>query len=85
MYKVLKPFDDLMDVRASSKEGNLYQHYEAGDDYPRKGYNPSQERILELGTAMNRQGAPLIEIQIVEVEEEKPKKKRTTKKKKAEK
>lgn len=62
MYKVLKMFDDLLDPVKSTKAGTVYHRYEAGDDYPRKGYNPSASRILELGTAQNRLGAPLIEL-----------------------
>lgn len=91
MYKVLKMFDDLLDPVKSTKAGTVYHRYEAGDDYPRKGYNPSASRILELGTAQNRLGAPLIEITKEQADallgpvEEKPKKKRTTRKKKSEK
>lgn len=91
MYKVLKMFDDLLDPVKSTKAGTVYHRYEAGDDYPRKGYNPSASRILELGTAQNRLGSPLIEITKEQADallgpvEEKPKKKRTTRKKKSEK
>ena len=87
MYKVLKMFDDLLDPMKSTKAGTVYHRYEAGDDYPRKGYNPSASRILELGTAQNRLGAPLIEITKEQADallgpvEEKPKKKVTSKKK----
>ena len=90
MYKVLKMFDDLLDPVKSTKAGVVYHRYEAGDIYPRKGYNPPASRILELGTAQNRLGAPLIEITKEQAEallgpvEEKPKKKRTTRKKKSE-
>ena len=62
MYKVLKLFDDLLDPVKSTKAGVVYHRYEAGDIYPRKGYNPPASRILELGTAQNRLGAPLIEL-----------------------
>ena len=62
MYKVLKMFDDLLDPVKSTKAGVVYRRYEVGDVYPRKGYNPSASRILELGTAQNRLGAPLIEL-----------------------
>ena len=62
MYKVLKMFDDLLDPVKSTKAGVVYRRYEVGDIYPRKGYNPSASRILELGTAQNRLGAPLIEL-----------------------
>ena len=90
MYKVLKTFDDLLDPIKSTKAGVVYRRYEVGDIYPRKGYNPSASRILELGTAQNRLGAPLIEITKEQADallgpvEEKPKKKRTTRKKKSE-
>ena len=90
MYKVLKMFDDLLDPVKSTKAGVVYHRYEVGDVYPRKGYNPSASRILELGTAQNRLGAPLIEITKEQADallgpvEEKPKKKRTTRKKKSE-
>ena len=91
MYKVLKMFDDLLDPVKSTKAGTVYHRYEAGDDYPRKGYNPPASRVLELGTTQNRLGAPLIEITKEQADallgpvEEKPKKKRTTRKKKSEK
>lgn len=62
MYKVLKMFDDLLDPVKPTKAGVVYHRYEAGDVYPRKGYNPSASRILELGTMQNRLGAPLIEL-----------------------
>ena len=90
MFKVLKTFDDLLDPVKSTKAGTVYRRYEAGDTYPRKGYNPPASRILELGTTQNRLGAPLIEITKEQAEallgpvEEKPKKKRTTRKKKSE-
>ena len=91
MFKVLKTFDDLLDPVKSTKAGTVYRRYEAGDTYPRKGYNPPASRILELGTAQNRLGAPLIEITKEQADallgpvEEKPKRKRTTRKKKSEK
>lgn len=62
MYKVLKMFDDLLDPVKATKAGVVYHRYEAGDIYPRKGYNPPASRILELGTTQNRLGAPLIEL-----------------------
>ena len=91
MFKVIKTFDDLLDQVKSTKAGTVYRRYEAGDTYPRKGYNPPASRILELGTAQNRLGAPIIEITKEQADallgpvEEKPKKKRTTRKKKSEK
>lgn len=51
MYKVLKAFTDLQD--------NNYV-YEEGSEYPRKGSDPSEERIAELSSKKNRQGIPLI-------------------------
>lgn len=87
MYKVLKMFDDLLDPVKSTKAGTVYHRYEAGDDYPRKGYNPPASRVLELGTTQNRLGAPLIEITKEQADallgpvEEKPKKKVARKKK----
>lgn len=66
-FKVIKMFTDGQD--------NFYP-YQVGDTYPRKGYTPSEERIIGLLGTGNKQGVPLIE----EVkEEEKPKKKRTKK------
>lgn len=50
-HTVLFHFTDL-------KDGNF--HYEAGDIYPRKGYEPSAERIKELSGYNNKQGVPLI-------------------------
>lgn len=57
MYKVIKLFNDLQD--------NRYE-YCVGDTYPRKGVNPSKERIAELLGSENLQGQSLIE----EIEEE---------------
>lgn len=51
MYKVVKRFVDLQD--------NNYK-YEAGDEYPRLGYEPSLVRINELSTKNNLQKAILI-------------------------
>ena len=50
-YIVLTRFADLRD-------GNHI--YEAGDDYPRPGYVPSERRIAELAGKDNRMGYPLI-------------------------
>ena len=66
-YRVIKMFTDGQD--------GLYP-YEVGDKYPRKGYKPSEERIIGLLGTGNKQGVPLIE----EVVEEKPKRKKRTKK-----
>ena len=51
-YRVVKRFSDLQD------KGYPYAE---GDIYPRKGYEPSAERIEMLSTANNRQKAVLIE------------------------
>ena len=51
MYKVIKLFTDLQD-------GGY--RYEVGDEYPREGYEPTEERIAELSGRTNKQGAPLI-------------------------
>lgn len=51
MYKVIKLFTDLQDGG---------HRYEVGDEYPRKGYEPTEERIAELSGRANKQGAPLI-------------------------
>ena len=79
MYKVIKAFTDLQD------DGFVYL---SGEEYPRKGANPSKERIDELSGDKNRLGYPLIALVkgkepdgelIEEVPEEKPKR-RTAKK-----
>ena len=36
MYRVIKAFADLQDVK-KTKSGDLYHEYEIGDEYPRKG------------------------------------------------
>ena len=51
-YIVVKHFTDLQD--------HGYKYAE-GDTYPREGYEPSEERIEMLSTAMNRQRTVLIE------------------------
>lgn len=67
MYKVVKAFHDLKDVK-KTKSGNVYYEYNVGDTYPRNGLNPSEERIAELSGSNNLQKTPLIEL----VEEENP-------------
>lgn len=67
MYRVIKAFADLQDVK-KTKSGDLYHEYEIGDEYPRKGLKPSEERIAELSGSDNLQKTPLIEL----VEEENP-------------
>ena len=52
MYKVLVMFTDLQD--------NGYK-YLPGNEYPRKGLNPSPERIVELSTTANKRHIKLIE------------------------
>lgn len=71
MYKVIKAFHDLKDVK-KTKSGDLYHEYEIGDEYPRKGLKPSEERIAELSGSNNLQKTPLIEL-IEEEEAETPK------------
>ena len=50
-YIVLTRFADLQD-------GNRI--YEAGDTYPRPGFDVSKERLAELAGSDNRMGEPLI-------------------------
>ncbi len=72
MYKVLKAFTDLQDN---------FHSYKVNDVYPRKGYEPSAERIAELSGSNNLQGKVLI--QLVEEKPAVPKKaaaKKATKK-----
>ncbi len=59
MYKAIEYFTDLHDGEFA---------YNIGDEYPRKGYIPTAERIAELSGNANRRGRPVIE----EVKEEKP-------------
>lgn len=51
MYIVLEDFVDLQDDKHMYKEG---------DEYPRTGYSPLEERIKELLTGANILGKPLI-------------------------
>ena len=71
MYKVLIMFDDLQD-KVPTPGGALPWRYHPGDAYPRKGAEPSAERIAELAGAGNARGIPLIE----EVKEKKASRKR---------
>lgn len=75
MFKVLVSFKDLKDKG---------YRYNAGDEYPRKGLNPSSERISELSSKNNRRKTVLIEeiIQTAEQTEEPPKKKSARSKRK---
>lgn len=52
MYKALVKFTDLQDSSFL---------YNAGDEYPRKGYSPSADRVEELLSSNNRRGRPVIE------------------------
>lgn len=52
MFKVVYQFADL--------EDNSHV-YDVGDDYPREGYEPSEERIAELSGSKNKIRKPLIE------------------------
>ena len=56
MYKAIRLFTDLQD--------NGYK-YMPGDEYPRHGLKPTEDRIKELLTDKNRRHKPMIE----EVEE----------------
>lgn len=51
MYKALTDFIDLQDN---------YRKYRAGDTFPRKGYDPGEERIASLAGTNNRRGVPVI-------------------------
>ena len=71
MFKVIKSFSDGQD--------NMYV-YNIGDDYPRKGYKPTKERVEGLLGTGNKQGVPLIEGELPK-EEPKEEPKKTLKKK----
>jgi hypothetical protein len=58
-YIVLSEFADLQDEK---------HVYGIGDEYPRKGYSPSAERVDELSTWKNLLHKPLIQ-KVEEVEE----------------
>lgn len=74
-YKVLYPFADLHDKKYK---------YNAGDMFPRKGLEVSEDRIKELAGAENKAKKPLIKEIPEEVPKEAPEKpkKKTTKRKK---
>ena len=57
MYKVVKSFTDLLD------DNHVYL---AGGEFPRKGANPSAERIDELSSKFNKRGEILIEAVVEE-------------------
>ena len=50
-YKVIRDFADMQDG------GHIYK---AGDEFPRLGAVPTEERILELSGSNNRIGSALI-------------------------
>ena len=76
MYVAIKRFVDLTD------DDHIYN---AGDVYPRDGFEPSRERIIELATSKNKLETPLITyIEDDKVEDEKDTPKKTTKKVKSE-
>ena len=52
MYKVIKYFTDLQDNNHA---------YNVGDEFPHKGLEVSEKRLLELSTNANRRRMPLIE------------------------
>ena len=51
MFRVIRHFTDLQDKK---------HKYREGDVYPRKGFEPSEERIAELSGTSNKLGVPLI-------------------------
>ena len=63
MFTVLSEFADLQD------ENYVYG---IGDEYPRKGYSPTDERVDELCTSKNLLHKPLIQKveEVVEIEEQ---------------
>ncbi len=62
MYKVIKYFTDLQDNNHA---------YNVGDEFPHKGLEVSEKRLLELSTDANRRRIPLIEkVEEVETVEE---------------
>lgn len=75
MYRAVEQFADLQDDKYI---------YEIGMIYPRKGLNPSDERIKELAGSENKVGKPVIEFFAdpapVKQEESKPKKEKSRKK-----
>ncbi len=76
MYVAIKRFVDLTD------DDYIYN---AGDVYPRDGFEPSRERIVELATSKNKLETPLIAyIEDEKVEDEQATPKKTTRKTKSE-
>ena len=79
MYVAIKWISDLSD------DDHIY---DTGDVYPRDGFEPSRERIIELATSKNKLETPLItyigDEENDKVEDEKQTTKKTTKKAKSE-
>jgi len=75
MYKVIRDFTDSCDDQRTI--------YRVGDEFPRSGYTPEDQRIEDLLGTGNKQGVPLIEEE-KPLTEEKPKKKAAKGKKDAE-
>lgn len=50
-YKALVYFEDIQDGR---------HPYNAGDEFPRPGYTPSEQRIAELSSTNNKRGKAVI-------------------------
>jgi hypothetical protein len=65
MYKAITHFTDLQDNN---------HKYQAGDIFPRDGYNPSKSRVAELLSNKNKQGKPVITEVVEEAPVDKPKK-----------
>ena len=59
-YTVLSEFADF-------KDGNHI--YRVGDEYPRKGYSPTDKRVDELSTGKNLLHKPLIQLVVVQEQE----------------
>lgn len=59
MYTVLEMFHDLQDSKTTKGETTYYR-YDVGDTYPRKGLNPSDERISLLVGDDNPRGHAVI-------------------------
>ena len=59
MYIAIRKFIDLEDES---------HEYNAGDTYPREGFKPSRERIIELASSKNKCETPLIAF----IEDEQP-------------
>lgn len=55
MYRVIVRFTD-------NEDGHVYN---IGDEYPRKGFQPSESRVRKLSTTANKRGIALIEEVVV--------------------